>query len=241
MSLSESEGARPFLTSPDAGCHGAAHPPRTPYAGGVSSPGFYERHVLPRMLDWAMRQVNDERTATLADARGEVLEIGFGTGLNLRHYPAGLTRLVTVDPLVGLDARVSARIAQAPFPVERHRHRAEAGLPFDAARFDRAVMTWTLCSIAEPERALAEIRRVLKPEGRLLFIEHGLADDARLARWQRRVTPLWKRVSGGCHLDRAIDRLIESAGFRCEKLERFRHPHAPAIAAQLYRGVARPG
>lgn len=193
------------------------------------------------MLDWAMRQVNDERAATLADARGEVLEIGFGTGLNLRYYPAGLARLVAVDPLVGLDARVSARIAQAPFPVERHTLRAEGGLPFDAARFDRVVMTWTLCSIAEPERALAEIRRVLRPEGRLLFIEHGLAEEPRLAGWQRRLTPLWSRFTGGCHLDRPIDRLLAAGGFQCEKLERFRHPAALAIAAPQYRGVARPG
>jgi SAM-dependent methyltransferase len=207
----------------------------------VSSPGWYERHVVPRLIDLVMRQVNDERATTLADARGEVLEIGFGTGLNLRYYPPGLTRLATVDPMVGLDARVSERVAQAPFPVERHALRAEAGLPFDAARFDCVVMTWTLCSIAEPERALAEMRRVLKPEGRLLFIEHGLAEDPGLARWQRRITPLWKRLAGGCHLDRAIDRLIEGSGFHLDKLERFRHPKTPGIAAQLYRGVARPG
>lgn len=188
-----------------------------------------------------MRQVDDERAATLADARGEVLEVGFGTGLNLRHYPAGLTRLVAVDPMVALDERVGARIAAAPFPVERHALRAEGGLPFDAARFDRAVMTWTLCSIADPERALAELRRVLKPEGRLLFIEHGLAEDPRLARWQHRITPLWRRFTGGCHLDRPIDRLIEAAGFRLDRLERFRHPRAPGIAAQQYRGVARLG
>jgi ubiquinone/menaquinone biosynthesis C-methylase UbiE len=206
----------------------------------VSDPSWYERHVVPRLLDWTMRQVNDERTATLADARGEVLEVGFGTGLNLRYYPAGVTRLVTVDPLVGLDERVQARIAAAPFPVERHRLRAEGGLPFAAARFDRVVMTWTLCSIAQPEPALAEMRRVLRPDGRLLFIEHGLAEEASLARWQRRITPLWKRVSGGCHLDRPIDRLIESGGFHCEKLERFRHPQIPGIVAPLYRGTALP-
>src|SRR5688500_13203905 len=164
MSLSESERGRPFLTSPGAACRRAAHAPRTRYAAGVSDPSWYERHVVPRLLDWTMRQVNDERTATLADARGEVLEVGFGTGLNLRYYPAGVTRLVTVDPLVGLDERVQARIAAAPFPVERHRLRAEGGLPFAAARFDRVVMTWTLCSIAQPEPALAEMRRVLRPD-----------------------------------------------------------------------------
>jgi ubiquinone/menaquinone biosynthesis C-methylase UbiE len=206
----------------------------------VSTPGWYERHVVPRLIDWGMRQVDDERTATLADARGEVLEVGFGTGLNLRYYPAGVTRLVAVDPMVGLDERVRARVAQAPFPVERHALRAEGGLPFDAARFERVVMTWTLCSIAKPEPALAEMRRVLAPGGRLLFIEHGLADDPGLARWQRRITPLWKRFTGGCHLDRPIDRLIEASGFRLEKLERFRHPGAPGVAAQLYRGAARP-
>jgi ubiquinone/menaquinone biosynthesis C-methylase UbiE len=207
----------------------------------MTQTSWYERHVLPRFLDWAMRQVNDARAPTLADARGEVLEVGFGTGLNLKHYPDTVARLVAVDPMVALDARVNARIAKAPFPVERHALRAEGGLPFDAARFDRVVMTWTLCSIAEPGPALAEMRRVLKPDGRLLFIEHGIAADPRTARWQRRITPLWRRFTGGCHLDRPMDELIARSGFQLEQIERFRHPDAPGIAAHLYRGVARPG
>jgi SAM-dependent methyltransferase len=201
---------------------------------------WYERHVFSRVLDWAMRQMDDERGPTLAEARGDVLEVGFGTGLNLAHYPEGVAKLVTVDPLVALRERVEARIAAAPFPVERHALRADGGLPFDAGRFDRVVVTWTLCSIPDPERALAEMRRVLKPEGSLLFIEHGRSEDAGVARWQERLDPLWKRLAGGCHMSRSPDRLIEEAGFRLEGLERWRNPDEPRVLAELYRGRAVP-
>lgn len=205
---------------------------------GISD--WYERHVFSRLLDWAMGHVDDERAATLADARGEVLEVGFGTGRNLPHYPAGLRRLVAVDPLVALEARVAERVAAAPFPVERHALRADGGLPFDAGRFDRVVVTWTLCSIPDPRAALAEMRRVLRPDGRLLFIEHGRADTPGVARWQERLDPFWKRLAGGCHMSRAPDRLIEAAGFRLESLERWRRPDEPRLLAELYRGRAVP-
>lgn len=201
---------------------------------------WYERHVFSRVLDWAMRQMDDERGPTLTDARGDVLEVGFGTGLNLAHYPEGVAKLVTVDPLVALRERVEARIAAAPFPVERHALRADGGLPFDAGRFDRVVVTWTLCSIPDPGRALAEMRRVLRPEGRLLFIEHGRSEDPGVARWQERLDPLWKRIAGGCHMSRSPDRLIEEAGFRLEGLERWRNPDEPRVLAELYRGRAVP-
>lgn len=201
---------------------------------------WYERHVFARLLDWAMRQMDEERGPTLADARGEVLEVGFGTGLNLPHYPPGVAKLVTVDPLVALEERVAERVAAAPFPVERHGLAADGGLPFDAGRFDRVVVTWTLCSIPAPGRALAEMRRVLRPEGRLLFIEHGRSEDPGVARWQERLDPLWKRLAGGCHMSRAPDRLIQEAGFQVETLERWRNPGEPRILAELYRGRAAP-
>lgn len=201
---------------------------------------WYDRYVLPRILDRVMRDFDEERAPTLAGARGEVLEVGFGTGLNLPHYPEGVARLVTVDPMVALEKRVAARVAAAPFPVERHALRADGDLPFDAGRFDAVTVTWTLCTIPEPGRALAEMRRVLKKEGRLLFVEHGRSDAEGLARWQDRINPVWKRIAGGCHLNRRPDRLLEEAGFRVEGLERWRHPDAPKIAAELYRGRAVP-
>jgi SAM-dependent methyltransferase len=187
-----------------------------------------------------MRQMDEERGPTLADARGEVLEVGFGTGLNLPHYPPGVAKLVTVDPLVALEARVAERVAAAPFPVERHALAADGGLPFDAGRFDRVVVTWTLCSIPAPGRALAEMRRVLRPQGRLLFIEHGRSEDPGVARWQERLDPVWKRLAGGCHMSRAPDRLIQEAGFQVEALERWCNPGEPRILAELYRGRAAP-
>lgn len=206
----------------------------------MSFADWWERHVFARVLDRVMRMMDEERGPALAAARGEVLEVGFGTGLNLPHYPETVSRLVGVDPLVALEDRVEARVAAAPFPVERHALRADGGLPFDAGRFDRVVFTWTLCSIPDPTRALAEMRRVLRPEGRLLFIEHGRSDEPGVARWQDRITPVWKRIAGGCHLNRRPDRLIEAAGFRLEALDRWCDPTGPRVAAELYRGRAAP-
>ena len=132
--------------------------------------GIYQRYVFPHILDFAMRGMNPLRGDVLAPASGDVLEIGFGTGLNLRHYPASVRRLCAVDPMDALQQRVAERIAAAPFPIERHQLRADGRLPFDAARFDCAAMTWTLCTIPDPIAALRELRRVLKPGAALLFI-----------------------------------------------------------------------
>ena len=153
------------------------------------------------MLDWAMRQMNDLRPESISRAEGEVLEVGFGTGLNLEFYPPGVKSLTAGDPLAtdSLPA-VDERIRRCTFPVERHRLRADRQLPFDAGRFDCVVTSWTLCSIPEPLIALAEMRRVLKSGGRYLFIEHGRASDARTARWQDRVNPVWRHLAAGCNL-----------------------------------------
>ena len=186
-----------------------------------------------------MRQMAELRPETLARAHGEVLEIGFGTGLNLPHYPSGVSRLVALDPLDALRERVQARIARAPFPVERVVLPAEGGLPFEDGRFDCIAMTWTLCSIALPLPALEEMRRVLRPAGVLLFIEHGLSEDPQVARWQRRVTPLHRRVSCGCHLDRPIDQLLRKGGFELPELKRFVLEQGPRIFTATYQGVAR--
>ena len=200
--------------------------------------GFYERYVFPHVLDFAMRRMNPLRADVLAPAFGDVLEIGFGTGLNLRHYPEGVRRLCAVDPMHALERRVAERIAASPFPVERHRLRADGRLPFDDSRFDCAAMTWTLCTIPDPVAALRELRRVLKPGAALLFIEHGRSDDARVARFQERWNPIQNVIGAGCNVNRKIDALIREAGFEFEKLERFK-ADGPRFLAEMYRGVAR--
>ena len=200
--------------------------------------GFYQRYVFPHILDFAMRGMNPLRGDVLAPASGDVLEIGFGTGLNLRHYPASVRRLCAVDPMNALQQRVAERIAAAPFPIERHQLRADGRLPFDAARFDCAAMTWTLCTIPDPVAALRELRRVLKPGAALLFIEHGRSDDARVARFQDRWNPIQNVIGGGCNVNRKIDALLLEAGFGFEKLERFK-ADGPRFLTEMYRGVAR--
>lgn len=191
-----------------------------------------------RMLDWAMRQMDDLRPETVAAAEGRVLEVGFGTGLNLGFYPPAVKHVVGVDPNAprGL-AEVDARVARAPFPVERHALGPEGGLPFDDASFDCVVTTWTLCSIPEPEPALAEMRRVLRPGGSYLFVEHGRADRPSTARWQDRLNPAWRRFADGCNMNRAIDALVADAGFELRSLQRFR-ARGPGVLAHMYRGLA---
>ena len=201
--------------------------------------GLYERYVFPHVLDFAMRAMNPLRADVLAKASGDVLEIGFGTGLNLRHYPSSVRRVFAIDPMHALERRVAERIAAADFPVERHHLRADGRLPFDAGSFDCAAMTWTLCTIPDPGAALRELHRVLKPGAALLFIEHGRSDDARVARFQDRWNPIQNVIGAGCNVNRKIDALIREAGFRFEKLERFK-ADGPRFLAEMYRGVARP-
>jgi ubiquinone/menaquinone biosynthesis C-methylase UbiE len=195
--------------------------------------------IKPRLQDWMMGFMDEMRPATVGQAEGCVLEVGFGTGRNLRLYPAAVKSVTGLDPLVteGVTA-VDERVARAPFPVIRTALRADGSLPFDAGRFDSVVTTWTLCSIPDAAAALREMHRVLKPGGRYVFIEHGKAERASTARWQDRVDPLWSRLTGGCHINRAIDRIVAGAGFEMSALERFRGK-GPGLVAQMYRGVAR--
>lgn len=190
-----------------------------------------------RLLDWAMRHMNELRPDTVAAAQGELLEVGFGTGLNLDFYPDAVTGVVGLDPHTAELPALSERIARARFPVERVALRADGELPFDAGRFDCVVTTWTLCSIPDAPRALAEMRRVLKPGGRYVFVEHGRAPTPGAARWQDRLNPLWRRVAGGCNMNRPIDRLVAEAGFELRSLERFRH-RGPGLLAHMFRGEA---
>ena len=201
---------------------------------------FYERRVFPHVLELAMRQLGELRAPTLAEARGEVLEIGFGTGLNLAHYPVGVAKLVTADPMEALPGRVRERIASVAFPVEVHHLPADRTLPFDSGRLDCVTMTWTLCTIAEPVTAVREMRRVLRPGGKLLFIEHGRSDDAKVAGWQDRWNPIQNVIGCGCNVNRKIDALVEQGGFRLASLERFLAEGAPRMFGEMYRGTAIP-
>ena len=194
--------------------------------------------IKPWLQDLAMRQMDPLRVDTIEHAEGDVLEIGFGTALNLQYYGSGVKTLVGLDPMdVANVGKVQRRIQSANFPIERKALRADGGLPFDRARFDTVVTTWTLCSIPEVADALREMRRVLKPGGKYLFVEHGRADNDDTAKWQDRINPIWNRVCDGCNINRKIDRLVEDGGFELERLDRFR-AKGLGIAAQMYRGVA---
>jgi ubiquinone/menaquinone biosynthesis C-methylase UbiE len=200
----------------------------------------YSRHILPRLIDLVMRgkAQSEERAKLVPLASGVVLEIGSGSGLNARFLGPGVSRVYAVDPSSALWQLGRGRLETAPAPVSFVAASGEA-VPLREGVFDTVVMTWTLCSIPDAPAALAEIRRVLKPGGRLLFIEHGRAPDPSVRRWQERLTPAWRRVAGGCHLDRPIDALIAGAGFALTRVERS-YGEGPRPFAYLYRGIAEP-
>ncbi|HKI20509.1 MAG TPA: class I SAM-dependent methyltransferase, partial [Isosphaeraceae bacterium] len=201
--------------------------------------GFYSRHVFPRLCDWAMRapDITRLRREVLSKVDGEILEIGFGTGLNLKHYPEDVRHLTAVDPGVGMSQIARRRIELSDIDVDLHVQTAEE-LPFKNGQFDCVVSTWTLCSIRDGRQAVAEIGRVLKPGGRFLFLEHGLSDEGGIQRWQRRLTPLQKRLADGCRLDLDIEALVRSGAFREVQVERFLLESTPRIVGSMYRGVA---
>jgi ubiquinone/menaquinone biosynthesis C-methylase UbiE len=203
--------------------------------------GFYAEHVLPPLLHLAMRQKNlrPYRERVIAQASGCVLEIGVGPGLNVPLYGPTVHNIAALDPSPPLLRRARDQAALARVPVELIEGSGEA-LPFESASFDTVVMTWTLCSIPDARRALAEMRRVLRPAGALLFVEHGRAPEPKVARWQDRLDPLWSPLAGGCHLNRRIDSLISEAGFRVEAMHNSRLP-GPRTHTFLYEGRARPG
>ncbi len=203
--------------------------------------GIYSNVVFPRVLEFLLggRVPMEYRHRALADAHGDVLEIGFGTGLNLSCYPRQVERLTLVDPARLLPKRVTRRIEAAGMPVERVFLDAER-LPFESGRFDTIVSTWTLCTIPDVAAALAEARRVLKPGGKLLFLEHGRSGDERVARRQDRWNGVQRFFGCGCNLNRPIDTLIASAGLQIQSLERFQMPGVPAITAEHYLGTAGP-
>lgn len=202
--------------------------------------GLYARFVVPALIDLAMRQrrLEEYRRHIVPAARGRVLEIGVGSGRNLPLYGEGAEIVLAIDPSRPLLEKAVRRAEKARVPIDL-RQGSAMEIPFEDKSLDTVVMTWTLCSIADPARALGEVRRVLKPEGALLFVEHGLSPDPGVARWQIRLTPLWRHVAGGCRLDRKVDRLIADAGFRINTLKNF-YAEGPRPLTYFYEGRAEP-
>ena len=205
--------------------------------------GLYSSYIFPRLLDWTLGTpyIEKQRRTTLSPVHGRVLEIGFGTGLNLPYYPGAVTSLTVVEPEKMLPDRVSRRIAEARMPVDQVRLDASSGLPFADNNFDSIVTTFTLCSIADVGAALSEMRRVLKSEGQFVFLEHGRSDDQRVARRQDFFNPIQRIIGCGCNMNRSMDRLITDAGFELVTIERFLMPKTPRVFAEMYRGVATKG
>jgi len=200
---------------------------------------FYARRVFPWLND---KLTNDPdllrvRSEVLAQARGRVIEIGFGSGANLSHYPPAVRSVVGIEPNDGMLDRFQHKVSTAPMPIRLVIGQAEA-LPFADRSFDTAVSTLTLCSVVDPNRALAELRRVLRDDGRLMAIEHGLSNDASIARWQQRLNGLQNVIGCGCHLIRPIPELIKNQHFTIDRLQSFYAPRIPRTHGWITSGSA---
>jgi SAM-dependent methyltransferase len=201
--------------------------------------GLYAEHVLPRIVDLACGMASNarHREQVCAGLTGEVVEIGFGSGHNVPYYPSAVTSVDAVEP-AGAGWRLAGkRLAASPVRVRRAGLDGQV-LPFADDSFDSALSTWTLCTIPDPAAALDELRRVLRPGGALHFVEHGLAPDADVQRWQHRLEPVQKRLFGGCHLTREVLPMLRSAGFDVVESDAFYEPKAPRFLAAETIGVA---
>jgi ubiquinone/menaquinone biosynthesis C-methylase UbiE len=200
--------------------------------------GFYNDVILPRLCHLAMRnrRLLPYRKRVISAAEGRVLEVGVGSGLNLPLYRAPVREILAIDPAPQLVAMARRACGGTGFSVNFIEASAEA-IPLDDRSIDTVVSTWTLCTIPQAATALGEMRRVLRPGGRLLFVEHGLAPDERVRRWQDLMTPAWTRISGGC----PIQTIIEASGFRVDRLESGYMPGGLKPMAFIYEGSARPG
>lgn len=201
--------------------------------------GFYTRVIFPRLCELFLNKppVACHRRELLTHAAGEVLEIGFGTGLNLPFYPASLQRLTTVEPNTGMHALARRRIEQSGLAVDQRVSNGER-LPFDEGKFDCVVSTFTLCSIVGIGQALREVYRVLRPGGRFLFLEHGLSPEPGVQKWQRRLNGLQRWLGDGCHLERDIRSLVTEQPFSLERIDQFYLEQVPRTHGYLSRGIA---
>lgn len=201
--------------------------------------GLYGEQVVPRIINVACGlKANDKlRKRVCAGLTGEVVEIGFGSGLNVPFYPAAVTRVDAVEPADIGWKLAGGRLASATVPIKRSGLDGQS-LPFADATHDSAISTWTLCTIPDGVAALREVRRVLKPGGTLHFVEHGLAPDESVQRWQRRMEPVQKRLFGGCHLTRQMTEMLAEAGFTVNEVDVFYEPGGPKAVAAMSLGVA---
>ena len=201
--------------------------------------GFYQDQVVPLLTNLSMRNkhLTAYRDRVVPAAVGRVLEVGIGSGLNLPRYSSNVQQVIGLEPSPKL-LGIARQVRRQSFPVDLIEGSAE-DIPLEKASVDTVVTTWTLCTIPDAGRALHEMRRVLKPGGRLLFVEHGRAPDSNVVWWQDRLTPIWKHMGGGCHLNRAIESLIQGSGFRFDRLETG-YMRGPKPMTFMYEGSARP-
>jgi ubiquinone/menaquinone biosynthesis C-methylase UbiE len=201
--------------------------------------GFFSQIIAPRLCDFLLNKPHlaRQRRASLATAHGDVLEIGFGTGLNLPYYPETVRKITTVDPNVGMHRLAQKRVRRARIEIDQRLQSGER-LPFEDNRFDCAVSTFTLCSIDNVGQALMEVFRVLQPGGRFLFLEHGLSPEPRVQKWQRRLNWLHVRLANGCHLDRNMKELVAAQPFSSVEVDEFYLERMPKTHGYLYRGIA---
>lgn len=202
--------------------------------------GFYETSILPLMIDLSCgtREVQKQRQRVVPLAEGRVLEVGMGSGLNIPFYdPSRIEFVWGLEPSEGMRRKAAPRLAKSPFEIKWLDLPGEQ-IPLDDHSADTVLLTYTLCTIPDFRKALAQMRRVLKPDGKLLFSEHGASPDMGVRRWQDRVNPVWKRIAGGCNINREIPRALEEAGFKIQQLDSMYLPKTPRIMGFQYWGVA---
>jgi len=202
--------------------------------------GWYAEHILPHLINCACgaKPVRKQREKVVPNAEGRILEVGIGSGLNIEFYDPNKVEMVWgLEPSHGMRKRARQSVAAAPCTIEWLDLPSEE-IPLDDNSADSIVMTYTLCTIPDWKTALRQMRRVLKPEGKLLFSEHGAAPDANVRRWQDRITPVWKKIGGGCHLNREIPMMITEGGFNLGQLESMYVPSTPKVAGFTYWGYA---
>ena len=200
--------------------------------------GFYSQKIFPYLLDWSLSDstFNKYRQEVLAKVEGEVLEIGFGTGLNLSFYPDAINEIITVDNNPGVHKLAQKRIDKSSITVD-HRILSGENLPMSDNSFDSVVSTWTLCSIEKVEQAVNEIHRVLKPGGKFFFIEHGLSNEPSIQTWQNRLNPIQNVIADGCNLNRNIRSIVQQQ-FSQVNVEEFYADKTPKFMGYMYKGVA---
>jgi ubiquinone/menaquinone biosynthesis C-methylase UbiE len=202
--------------------------------------GFYDNHILPRVLDFAMKRsaLAEQREWVMKQVRGQVLEIGFGSGLNLPYYPREVKTLTAIEPSAAMRDRAMKRVEKSGRTVSLVARGIDKKQFFPDGSFDTIVSTWTMCTIADPAAALKEIYRLLKRGGRFVFVEHGLAPDREVVRSQQRFTRFTQKWGGGCHLDRDIEAILRASKLEIDKLEKFYLPSGLRAGAYTYRGIA---